>query len=208
MNYWRALGLLNYIISTIRPDIPLSITVLSQFMDSPSILNWKACLKVSRYLNHTRHLSLQYQHQDSDQIIRYSNSDWRNHQIDQGSVSGYTVSISHHLFSCNSKKQKTVFHSTMEAEYKALSDSAKETIWLINPCKEINLPLQGQPIILNEDKGTIDLALIQANHRSLKTKHMDINLHSIGENLNNKTINLHHVSSQKIDSQFSHKGSR
>ncbi|MBW0471391.1 hypothetical protein O181_011106 [Austropuccinia psidii MF-1] len=72
----------------------------------------------------------------------------------------------------------------------------KETIWLLN------LPLLIKPIILNYNKGAIDLALCKANHNSFKTKHMDIKLHYIRELLPDKTINPHHVSSQNMLADF------
>ncbi|MBW0484588.1 hypothetical protein O181_024303 [Austropuccinia psidii MF-1] len=96
----------------------------------------------------------------------------------------------------------TVSHSATEAEYKALSDVMKKTNWLLNLCKEINLPPLDKPIILHDNKGAIDLALFGANHNSFKTKRMDIKLHYIQELLHNKTIKLQHVSSQNMIAAF------
>ncbi|MBW0466573.1 hypothetical protein O181_006288 [Austropuccinia psidii MF-1] len=90
----------------------------------------------------------------------------------------------------------------MEAEYKALSDIMKETMWFLNLCKEINLPLSDKPIILNNNKGAIDLALCKANHNSFKTKHMELKLHYIREHLQDKKIKLQHVSTQKKITNF------
>ncbi|MBW0509719.1 hypothetical protein O181_049434, partial [Austropuccinia psidii MF-1] len=90
----------------------------------------------------------------------------------------------------------------MEAEYKALSDVMKDTMWLLNLCKEINFPLSDKPIILNDNKGAIDLALCEANHNSFKNKHMYIKLHYIHELLQDKTVKLQHVSTQNMISNF------
>ncbi|MBW0511289.1 hypothetical protein O181_051004 [Austropuccinia psidii MF-1] len=109
-----------------RPGITFAVSHLSQFLENPGILHWKACLQVLRYLYHTRHLSLHFQHQEGNQIISYADADWGNNPIDQRSVSGYMVSRNHHLISWRSKKQNTVSHSTTEAKYKALSDITKE----------------------------------------------------------------------------------
>ncbi|MBW0558249.1 hypothetical protein O181_097964 [Austropuccinia psidii MF-1] len=108
-------------------------------------------------------------------IVTYANTDWGNNPIDRRSISGFTVSINSHLISWQSKKQQTVSHSTTEAEYKALSDAAKETTWLVNLINEIQLtssPLE--PLLLNDNKGAIDLALCDANHRGLKTIHLKL----------------------------------
>ncbi|MBW0500622.1 hypothetical protein O181_040337 [Austropuccinia psidii MF-1] len=75
-------------------------------------------------------------------------------------------------------------------------------MWLLNLCKEINLPLSDKPIILNNNKGAIYLALCKANHNSFKTKHMDIKLHYIQELLRDKTIKLQHGSTQNMIANF------
>ncbi|MBW0550562.1 hypothetical protein O181_090277 [Austropuccinia psidii MF-1] len=159
MNYRSALGSSSYIISNTRPELTFAVSHLSQFLENPGILHWKAYLQVLRYLYHTRNLSLQFQHQEGNQIISYADTDWGNNPIDQRSVSGYTVSRNHHLISWNFKRQNTVSHSATEAKYKALLEVTKETMWLLNFCKEINLPLLDKPVILNNNKGAINLAL-------------------------------------------------
>ncbi|MBW0537277.1 hypothetical protein O181_076992 [Austropuccinia psidii MF-1] len=179
-----------------------AVSHLSQFLENPGILYLKAFLQVLQYLFHTRHLSLHYHHQENNQIISYADADWGNNPVNRQSVSGYVVSRNHHLISWRSKRQSTVSHSTMEAKYKALSEIMKGTMWLLNFCKEINLPLSNKPIILNDNKGAIDLALCKANHNSFKTKHMDIKLHYIRELLQDKKIKLQHVSTQNMIANF------
>ncbi|MBW0468061.1 hypothetical protein O181_007776 [Austropuccinia psidii MF-1] len=202
INYRSAVGSLNYISSNTRPDITFAVSHLSQFLENSGILVWKACLQVLQYLFHTRHLSLHFHRQANNQIISYANVDWGNNPVDRRSVSGYVVSRNHHLISWRSKRQSTVSHSTTEAKYKALSDVTKETMWLRNFCKEINLPLVDKPIILNDNKGAIDLALCKANHNSFMTKRMDIKLHYIRELLQDNTIKLQHFSTHKMIADF------
>ncbi|MBW0524418.1 hypothetical protein O181_064133 [Austropuccinia psidii MF-1] len=119
-----------------------------------------------------------------------------------------TVSINTHLIAWRSKKQQTVSHSTTKAEYKSLSDAAKETSWLINLINEIQLTsLALKPILLNDNKGAIDLALCDANHSGFKTKHMDIKLHYIRELLKNGIMMLKHVSTMSMNADFLTKSS-
>ncbi|MBW0468062.1 hypothetical protein O181_007777 [Austropuccinia psidii MF-1] len=177
INYCSAVGSLNYISSNTRPDITFAVSHLSQFLENPRILHWKACLQVLQYLFHTRHLSLSTS--TTKKITRSSAMPM---------PTGETTLLTADQF--------------QEAKYKALSDVTKETMWLSNFCKEINLPLVDKPAILNDNKRAIDLALRKANHNSFKTKHMDIKLHYIRELLQDNTIKLQHVSTHNMIADF------
>ncbi|MBW0561163.1 hypothetical protein O181_100878 [Austropuccinia psidii MF-1] len=149
-------------------------------MKDLGIHHWNSCLQVFRYLFHSRDLSLTFKNNGFNHIITYADDDWGNNPIDRRSISGFTVSIDSHLISWRSKKQQTISHSKTEADYKALSDTAKETTWLVNLSNEIQLtssPLE--PLLLKDSKGAIDLALCDANNSRFKTKHMDIRVHFI-----------------------------
>ncbi|MBW0491101.1 hypothetical protein O181_030816 [Austropuccinia psidii MF-1] len=139
INYQRAIDSLNYITSNTHPDITLSVSHLSQFLKKPGIQQWNACLQVFCYLYHSKNLCLTFKNHSFHQIETYADADWGNSPIDQRSISGFTVSINLHLISWQSKNQQTVSHSKQEAEYKSLSDAAKETIWLMNLINKVLL---------------------------------------------------------------------
>ncbi|MBW0593548.1 hypothetical protein O181_133263 [Austropuccinia psidii MF-1] len=135
--------------------------------------------------------------------MTYADADWGNNPIDRRSVSGFTVSINSHLISWRSKKQQTLSHSKTEAEFKSLSDAAKETTWLVNFINKIQLtssPLE--PLLLNDNKGVIDLALCDANHSRFKTKHMNIKFNFIQELLKNGIMLLKNVSMISMNADF------
>ncbi|MBW0556301.1 hypothetical protein O181_096016 [Austropuccinia psidii MF-1] len=203
INYQSAVGSLNYISSNTHPDITFAVSHLSQFLERPGLQHWNACLQVFRYLYHSKDLSLTFTSNGFHHIKTYADANWGNNPIDRRSISGFTVSINQHLISWRSKKQQTVSHSTMEAEFKFLSNAAKETTWLINLINEIQLtscPLD--PLLLNNNKGAIDLALNDANHSGFKTKHMDIKFHFIQELLKKGTMSLKHVPSTSMNADF------
>ncbi|MBW0569761.1 hypothetical protein O181_109476, partial [Austropuccinia psidii MF-1] len=203
INYRSAVGSLNYISSNTRPDITFAISHLSQFLEKPGLQHWNACLQVFRYLFHSKSLSLTFKNNGFNHIVTYADANWGNNPIVRRSVSGFTVSINLHLISWQSKKQQTISHSTTKAEYKALRDSAKETTWLINLINEIQLNSYSlKPLLLNNNKGTIDLALCEANHSGFKTKHMDIIFHFIQELLKSGKMMLKHVSTISMNADF------
>ncbi|MBW0536645.1 hypothetical protein O181_076360 [Austropuccinia psidii MF-1] len=203
INYRSAVGSLNYISSNTRPDITFAVSHLSQFLEKPGISHWNACIRVLCYLYHSKTMCLTFKNHGFYHIKTYADADWGNNPNDRRSISGFTVSINQHLISWRSKRQQTVSHSTTEAEYKSLSDATKETTWLTNLINEIQLttsPLE--PLLLNDNKGAIDLALNDANHSSFKTKHMDIKFHYIRELLKKGAMMLKHVPTAAMNADF------
>jgi hypothetical protein len=68
--------------------------------------------------------------------------------------------------------QKTIAHSSTEAKYMALSDCAKQCMWLINLISKLGLP-NVAPIQINRDnQGAIFNA--QNPVTEGRTKHIDI----------------------------------
>ncbi|MBW0548451.1 hypothetical protein O181_088166 [Austropuccinia psidii MF-1] len=159
INSQRAFGSLSYISSNTCPDITFAVSHLSQFLEKPGLQNWNAFLQVFCYLYHSKNLCLTFENIEFHHIKTYADTDWGNSTIDQRSISGST----------------TISHLTTEAKYKSLSDASKKATCLINFLNEIQLttpPLD--PLLLNENKGEIELALNNANHSGFKTKQMDI----------------------------------
>ena len=74
-------------------------------------------------LHRTSLLSL---HGFSDSIHAFSDADWVGNKDDYSSTSAYLVYLGSNLISWSSKKQKTVAHSSTEAEYLSLAATAVE----------------------------------------------------------------------------------
>jgi hypothetical protein len=53
INYREALGLLNYLSVLTRPDISFTVSQLSQHLEKPGILHWKAVIHLLHYLSAT-----------------------------------------------------------------------------------------------------------------------------------------------------------
>ncbi|MBW0573090.1 hypothetical protein O181_112805, partial [Austropuccinia psidii MF-1] len=203
INYRSAVGSLSYISSNTCPDITFAISHLSQFLEKPGLQHWNACLQVFQYLFNSKDICLTFKNHGFNHIKTYANADWGNNPIDRRSISGFTVSLNSYQIAWQSKKQQTVSYSTTEAKYKSLSGAAKETSLLLNLINKIQItsyPLE--PLLLNNNKGAIDLGLCEANHSGFKTKHMDIKFHFIRELLRNSIMLLKHVSTMSMNADF------
>jgi hypothetical protein len=67
-------GNIDYLTTT-RPDITYSVSILSQFMAKPCVNHWKA-KRVIRYLKGTIHFGIEYTSHLNVELTGYSDSDW------------------------------------------------------------------------------------------------------------------------------------
>ena len=79
--------------------------------------------------------------------------------------------------------QRTVAHSTSDAEYRALSDAGREALFLRNLEATITCsPLTDRTILFEDNRGAAKWSGDAANHS--KTKHVEVCYHSIREQIN------------------------
>ena len=90
--YRRMVGSLNYLTTT-RPDIAYSVSVLSQFMAKPQERHWNAARVVCRYLKGTLDYGIKYTDASIVELTGYSNSNWAGNPDDRRSTTGYAFSI-------------------------------------------------------------------------------------------------------------------
>lgn len=129
--YRELVGNLISLANVTRPDIAFAANVLSRFCTTPKKIHWKMAKRILRYLKGTAEYSIKYV-KEKDDLIGYVDSDWAGDTSDRRSCTGYVMFLSGGPVNWNSKKQKTVALSTMEAEYMALSEARKEIIYLRN----------------------------------------------------------------------------
>jgi hypothetical protein len=96
------------------------------------------------------------------------------------------------LISWLSKKQNSVATSTTEAEYMALSVSARQALWYIHRFQELGLGFT-IPATLHCDN-TASINISNNPIVSSRTKHIDIHYHYIRERLINKDFLLEYIS--------------
>ena len=73
--YRSLVGSLRYLTCT-RPDISLSVGVLSRFMEEPVHTHWKALKRILRYIQGTISLGMFYSKTEDYKLVGYSDSDW------------------------------------------------------------------------------------------------------------------------------------
>lgn len=97
-------------------------------------------------------------------------------------------------------KQATVTTSTTEAELLALSQAAKEGMFLSRLLKELGLDLKtaGGIRIQCDNQQTIKLVTKQLNQLNTRLRHVDIHNHWLRQEAGKGTISVHYTSTGKM----------
>lgn len=118
-----------------------------------------------------------------------------NNSLDRKSYSGYVFKMCGSVISFGSIKQKTVALSSTEAEYMALSEAAKEAIYLRN----LILELTGEILtisVYNDNQSALNLCSNPMYHK--RSKHIDIRHHFVREAVTNKLIKVDYLPSNQM----------
>lgn len=161
-----------------RPDLAYTISQISQFSTNPSTIHESAAKRSLRYMNGTRNFGVTYDGTQGLVLEGYSDADWGAGE-DRKSISGYVFILAGGAISWSSKKQATTALSTTEAEYIALVQAAKESIWIQRLIHELGYIAINSNVIYGDNQGSIALANNPEYHA--RTKHIDIQYHFIRE---------------------------
>ena len=153
--------------------------------------NTTAAMQVFCYIDGTMNCGVSFLNTTNPLLWVFFDADWGNCPNTRQSHNGFLVLRSNHLLLWKSKKQPTVSLLSNEAEYKALANACKDTIWLKNLCSEIFLSKDtpGVSIFVN-NPGDIDLALSQVSQNSFRMKHMVLCLHFIRDLVSQQAISI------------------
>lgn len=192
--YRRLVGSLVYLTIT-RPDISFAVNLLSQFMASPRHLHLAAAKRILRYLSGTSHRGIFFPTGSSLTLVAYSDADWAGCPDTRRSTTGWCVYLGNALISWKCKKQERVSKSSTEAEYRAMSATCSEITWLRGLLSELGYP-QSDPTLLHGDNtSAIQIVANPIYHE--RTKHIEVDCHSIRESFDNGVISLPHVSTDQ-----------
>jgi hypothetical protein len=196
--YKSLVGTLIYLMVCSRPDLAYAMSVLSKYLDKPTRDHLRAAKHVLRYLRGTSDLVLVYK-RGNNTLIGYSDADWAGDLDERRSTSGYLFTLNGTAISWRSKLQDTVALSTVEAEYIAMSEAAKESIWLQGLLKEVRESgiygeISGEDAaqtLHTDNQGAMALAENPQHHQ--RSKHIDIRYHFIRQQIREGRINLHYL---------------
>ena len=109
--YRKVVGKLNYLTVT-RPDIAYAVSVVSQFISTPTVKHWAALEQILCYLKKAPGLGILYSSQGHTRTECFSDVDWAGSKFDRRSTTGYCVFFGGNLVAWKSKKQSVVSRSS------------------------------------------------------------------------------------------------
>lgn len=135
-----------------------------------------AASRALRYLVGSRDAQLVYRGKTgTGQPVVFTDSDFGS-EWDGLSRGAWVVKVEGGSFTWYSKKLQLVATNSTEAEYKALSEGAKEALWLKNLYSELRLPLQCVTLYC-DNQAAIQVAKNPVQH--FKTRHFKLAWHLI-----------------------------
>lgn len=174
--YRELVGALMYLAVCTRPDISHAVSYLSQFNSCYDSTHWSAAKRVLRYLKGTENMGLYFK-KDQKLLTGYVDADWGNCPEDRRSYTGFVFILGGSPISWESRKQRTVALSSTEAEYMALTEAAKEAVYLRRLLSELGFDKLGHVSLFCDNNGAQKLAKNAIFHN--RTKHIDIRYHFI-----------------------------
>ncbi|KAG8493453.1 hypothetical protein CXB51_010754 [Gossypium anomalum] len=191
--YRSVVGMLQYV-CIIRPDLSFCVNKLSQYMNSPSELHWKAIKRVLRYLLGTIDHGL-YLSKGQFALVCYSDADWASSVEDRRFTTGYVVFLGANPVAWCSKKQPVVSRSSSEAEYRSLANYVSELLWVKQLLDELGLSLSQPPVVWCDNTSAVSMAANPTHHA--KVKHVEIDHHFVREKVLDGTLQVNFIPSDK-----------
>ena len=196
--YASAVGSLQYAQVCTRPDLSFVTGVLGRYQSNPGIEHWKMVKKALRYVRGTTGLMLTYRKSETLEIEGYSDSDFAGDADDRKSTSGYIFTLAKGAILWKSSKQTVTASSTMYAEFVACYEASGQVTWLkkfvpgLKVVDSIEKPLK----LYCDNEPAVFYA--HNNKSSGAAKHIDIKFYVVKEQVQDQTICLEHIRTNKM----------
>ena len=182
-----------------RIDVSFAVIQLSKFLASPGLKQWQAAKRVLRYLSGTMNYSLQLGGTSEDpnplaimdRLYAYSDSDWAGDPDTSRSTGGNLFMmggpVSH---AC--KLQRSVAHSSTEAEYVAAANAAKQATWLRGLALSFGLEYSTgkKPLLLLQDNQSAIAMSLNSGRFHPRTKHIAIRHHYLRDEVSRRNLHM------------------
>jgi hypothetical protein len=204
-NYRSAVGKLNYLAQTTRPDIMYATHQIAKYSSDPRQTHGEAILYLIRYLKKTRDLGLRFKPNPDKGFECYCNADFSGNwnkkfaPVDPSTAksrSGWIVFYAGCPVCWASKLQSQVALSTTEAKYITTSMSLCDVIPVMNLIAEMKEQdfqvICTQPYVyckvFEDNSGTLELARLPK--LCPRTKHINVCYHHFREHVRKGLIKI------------------
>ncbi|KAL9816965.1 putative RNA-directed DNA polymerase [Arabidopsis thaliana] len=109
------------------------------YMARPGSIHWEAVKWILRYMRGSQDLNLVFTKEKEFRVTGYCDSDYAADLDRRRSVSGYVFTVGGNTVSWKANLQSVTALSTTEAEFMALTEAAKEALWIKGLMKDLGL---------------------------------------------------------------------
>lgn len=195
--YQRKVGSVLYAAVITRPDIAFAVSRLARYLTNPGPSHHHAADRVLSYLRLTRTLALELGGEDHFQVA--SDASFADNTTDRKSSQAYAMKLFGGMIGWRANKQETVTTSTTEAELLALSQAAKEALFVSRLLSELQIRLDDSRIRIEcDNKQTIRLVTAEVATLQTKLRHVDIHNHWLRQEVANKKITVEYTASAEM----------
>jgi hypothetical protein len=160
-------------------------------MHDPREPHLTAMKRILRYLRGTPDFGLLLRRSSSSDLVVYTDADWAGCPDTRRSTSGYVVFLGDKLVSWSAKRQIVVSRSSAEAEYRAVANGVAEATWLRQLLHELQAPPSRCTLVYCDNINVVYLSTNPIQHQ--RTKHVEIDLHFVRENVAIGQVRVLHV---------------
>ncbi|CAL8151504.1 unnamed protein product [Prunus armeniaca] len=162
------------------------VSVVSQFMHSPSEDHMSVVMCILRYLKVTPGKGLMFCKYGHTDVEGYTDADRAGSVIDRRSTSGYFTFVGGNLVTWRSKKQKVVSRFSAKAEYRGMAQGVCELLWLRRLLRDLGFGPQKPMDLYCDNKAAIAIAHNPVQYD--RTKHVEVDRHFVKEKLDAEII--------------------
>jgi hypothetical protein len=196
--FQRRTGAAQYAASVTRPDIAFAAARLARHNHNPSHEAQVQANRLINYLKCTRSWVIEYDgfKVDDAQWQIFSDASHADDTLDRKSSQGYVFIMCGGPVAWKASKQSTVTTSSTEAELLALSETARETIFLARILRSLDKSFEQPPIIHCDNQMTMRLLKEETAILNTRLRHVDIHNHWLRQEIQRKHIELKYVPSK------------
>ena len=192
--YMPLMGSLLWVTIT-RADTAAVVSKACSYGSSATRAHWRTAIRILGYLKTTIKLSLTYpKSQRSALVSAFVDAAFANER-DHRCRYGFAVFLGGCLVSWVSRCTTMVCLSTAEAEFIAVTEAAKEVMWLRELLNELGLAAAGPTTIFGDNQ--VCVSMINNYAVSSRSCHFAVKMSWIREMVHNKTITFVFVPSEK-----------
>ena len=126
--------------------------------------------------------------------LGFSDADWAGCADTRRFITGWCMFLGDDLISWKSKKQARVSKSSTESEYQAISSACSEIVWLRGLLGKLGVRQLTLTPLHADNTSAIQIAANPVFHK--RTKHIEVDCHSIREAFTLLEITLPHISTK------------